>query len=298
VILVFGGGQLGQDLARLAARREIALTTLTHAQADIGDRAAVGAALEDHRPSLVVNAAAYTNVDRAETETSWAFAANAQGPAVLASACWDARLPLLHVSTDYVFDGTRASAYRESDPINPINAYGRSKAAGEAAVRQVHPRHVILRTSWLYSEFGNNFVKTMVRLAQEREELRVVADQRGSPTSTRDLADAILRIAPRLTLGEEVWGTYHFTGSGVTTWHGLASAIVAAQAPLTGRKPRVIPITTAEFPTPARRPANSELDCSRFEQTFGFRGRPWAEEAAEITQAVVLVQQGRAANVA
>jgi dTDP-4-dehydrorhamnose reductase len=298
VILVFGGdGQLGQELARLAARREIALTTLTHAQADIGDPAAVAAALDEHEPSLVVNAAAYTNVDRAETETSAAFAANALGPAVLADASADAQLPLLHISTDYVFDGTRARPYRESDPINPINAYGRGKAAGEAAVRQVQPRHVILRTSWLYGAFGHNFLKTMVRLAQEREELRLVADQRGSPTSTRDLANAILRIAPRLTLGEEVWGTYHFTGSGVTTWHGFAFAIVAAQAPLTGRKPRVIPITTAEFPTPARRPANSELDCSRFAQTFGFRAREWAEEAAEITQAVVLTQ-GSAAHVA
>jgi dTDP-4-dehydrorhamnose reductase len=298
VILVFGGGQLGQDLARLAVRREIALTTLTHAQADIGDRAAVRAALNEHRPSLVVNAAAYTNVDRAEAETSTAFAANAHGPAVLAGACASGAIPLLHVSTDYVFDGTKPGAYLERDPINPINAYGRSKAAGEAAVRQAHAHHVILRTSWLYGEFGHNFLKIMVRLAQEREELRVVADQRGSPTSTRNLADAILRIAPRLAMGEEVWGTYHFTGSSVTTWHGFASAIVVAQAPLTGRRPRVTAITTAEFPTPARRPANGELDCSLFEQTFGFGGRPWAQEAAEITQAVVLAQQGRAAHVA
>jgi dTDP-4-dehydrorhamnose reductase len=128
--------------------------------------------------------------------------------------------------------------------------------------------------------------------------LRVVADQRGSPISTRDLADAILRIAPRLAVGEEVWGTYHFTGSGVTTWHGFASCIVAAQASLTGRKPRVTAITTAEFPTPARRPANCELDCSLFEQTFGFRARPWEQEAIEVTQAVVLAQQGTAAHVA
>jgi dTDP-4-dehydrorhamnose reductase len=138
----------------------------------------------------------------------------------------------------------------------------------------------------------------MVRLAQEHEELRVVADQRGSPTSTRDLANAILHIASCLAAGEGVWETYHFTGSGVTTWHGFASCVVAAQAALTGRKPRVTAITTAEFPTPARRPTNCELDCSRFEQTFGFSARPWAEEAVEITQAVVLAQQGIAAHVA
>jgi dTDP-4-dehydrorhamnose reductase len=299
VILVFGGGgQLGQELARMAAWREVALTAFTHAQTDIGDRTAVAAALTEHRPSLVVNAAAYTNVDRAETERSAALQANAHGPAVLARACAGAEVPLLHISTDYVFDGTKPRAYLESDPINPINAYGRSKADGEAAVRRAQPRHVILRTSWLYGEFGHNFLKTMVWLAQEREELRVVADQRGSPTSTRDLANAILRIAPCLAAGEDVWETYHFTGSGVTTWHGFARCIVAAQASLTGGKPRVTAITSAEFPTPARRPANCELDCSRFEQTFGFRARPWAEEAIEITQAVVLARQGTAAHVA
>jgi dTDP-4-dehydrorhamnose reductase len=150
----------------------------------------------------------------------------------------------------------------------------------------------------LYSEFGRNFLKTIVRLAQERDELRVVADQRGSPTSTRDLADAILRIAPLLTMGEEVWGTYHFTGSGVTTWHGFASAIVAAQAPLTGRRPTVTATTTAEFrPRRAGRPTvSSTAACSS--KPSAFRGRPWAQEATEITQAVVLAQQGRAAHVA
>ena len=185
----------------MAGQRKVALATLTHAQADVGDRAAVVAALDGHRPSLVVNAAAYTNVDRAETETSAAFAANAHGPFVLGVACADAQLPFLHISTDYVFDGAKVRSYRESDPINPINAYGRSKAACEAAVRQVQPRHVILRTSWLYSEFGNNFLKTIVRLALEREELRVVSDERAL-RHTRDLADAILRIAPLLTMGE------------------------------------------------------------------------------------------------
>jgi dTDP-4-dehydrorhamnose reductase len=291
VILAFGGeGQLGQELARQAVRQRVTLAALGRRQADITDQSAVAAALTSHRPSLVVNAAAYTKVDQAETDTSAASRANENGPAILAAACADADIPLLHISTDYVFDGTKQDAYVESDPINPINAYGRSKAAGEALLRQTYARHVILRTSWVYGEFGQNFLKTVVRLAHEREELRIVADQRGSPTSTRDLANAILRIAPRLATGEEVWGTYHFTGSGVTTWHGFASCIVAAQAPLTSRRPEVVAINTAEFPTPARRPKNSELECSRFKATFGFGGRAWQEETTEITQAIVFVQ--------
>jgi dTDP-4-dehydrorhamnose reductase len=230
-----------------------------------------------------VNAAAYTKVDLAETEAEAARQGNEVGPATIGQACAAAGVPLVHISTDYVFDGRKLDAYLEGDPVAPIGAYGRSKAAGERAVRAATARHLIMRTSWIYGEFGHNFLKTMLRLAATREELRVVGDQRGSPTSTRDLADAILRIAPRLAARDEVWGTYHFAGSGVTTWHGFASRIVAAQAPITGAKPRVTAITSAEFPTPARRPANSELDCSLFARTFGFGGRPWTEETDAIT---------------
>ena len=299
MILVSGGdGQLGRELSRAAARRCIALTALSHARADIGDPDAVAGALNAHKPGLVVNAAAYTNVDGAESNSSVAWQANVHGPGVLAQACAQADIPLLHISTDYVFDGQKVGAYVEDDPTSPINAYGRSKLLGEEIIRRQQARHIILRTSWLYGEFGKNFLKTIIRLAQQRDELRIVADQRGSPTSTRNLADAILRIAPPLVTNERIWGTYHFAGSGVTSWHGFASCIVAAQAPLTGRKPKVTAITTEDFPTPARRPANSELDCSRFERTFGFRGRLWAEEAAEITQTVVLAPEGQAAHVA
>jgi dTDP-4-dehydrorhamnose reductase len=210
---------------------------------------------------------------------------------LLAHACAETGTPLLHISTDYVFAGDTSGAYLEGAPINPVNAYGCTKAAGEAAVQRVHRRHVILRTSWLYGEFGNNFLKTIIRLAQQRDELRIVADQFGSPTSTRDLANAIFRIAPRLIMNEDVWGTYHFAGSGVTSWHGFASCIVAAQAALTGRRPKLTAITTAEFPSPARRPVNSALDCSRFERRFGFRGSAWEDEAVKITRSVVLAQK-------
>ena len=298
MILVFGGGgQLGRELARLAKARGAALVALPRAVADIAQPTGVAAALRAHRPTLVINAAAYTNVDGAERDFAAAHQGNALGPAVLAHACAGAAIPLLHVSTDYVFDGTKAGAYAEDEPVAPVGAYGRTKAAGETAIRRAQPRHVILRTSWLYGEFGHNFLKTILRLAREREELRIVADQHGCPTSTRDLATAILRIAPRLQAHDmqaldDVWGTYHFAGAGVTTWHGFAERIVAAQSLFTGRRPPVTPIATADYPTTARRPANSQLGCTRFIARFGFAPRPWAVETIAAVTAL-----GRAAPI-
>jgi dTDP-4-dehydrorhamnose reductase len=299
VILVFGGsGQLALELARLASARGIALTALTRAEVDVTDPTAVGAAFARHRPALAINAAAYTKVDLAETEVEQARRGNEIGPAVLADSCNWTDVPLVHISTNYVFDGTKSSAYAETDPIHPINVYGLTKAVGEESIRHRLRRHILLRTGWVYGEFGHNFLKTVVQLASTREELRVVSDQRGTPTSTRTLADAILRIAPRLLTGENIWGTYHFTATGMTTWHGFATRIVAAQAALTGRTPKVTAITSAEYPTPARRPANSVLDCSQFVRVFGFRADPWAEEADAVTRAFVSTQQGMAAHVA
>jgi dTDP-4-dehydrorhamnose reductase len=298
VILVFGNGQLGQELARAARMRSTPLRALARADVDIAQRDALASAVQRWRPVMVVNAAAYTKVDAAETDVDAATRANAIGPGVLAQACADAGVPLVHVSTDYVFDGTKSEAYVETDPIAPLGVYGRTKAAGEAAVRDALPRHVILRTSWVYGEFGHNFLKTVLRLAQTRDELRIVADQRGCPTSTRELASAILDIAPRLTAREDIWGTYHFAGTGVTTWHGFAARIVAAQAPVTGRKPRVTAIATAEYPTAAQRPANSELDSGLFARTFGVRARPWGEEADAIARIAASAQMKAAPHVA
>lgn len=299
MILVFGGnGQLGQDLVRAAAATQVPLAALTRAQIDIADEPAVRGAIAQHQPALVVNAAAYTKVDMAEKEPEAAHAANATGPGILARACAVLNIPLVHVSTDYVFDGSKPGAYVESDPIAPLGVYGASKAAGEAAVRERLREHVIVRTAWVYGEFGHNFLKTMLRLAASRDELRVVADQRGCPTSSADLARAILAIAPRLIAREDVFGTYHFAGAGVTTWHGFAERIVAAQAPLTGRNPKVTAITTAEYPTPARRPANSELDSAKFARVFGVRARSWEEETDRITRALLAAQQGNAQHVA
>jgi dTDP-4-dehydrorhamnose reductase len=282
VILIFGGGgQLGQELQRMAALTSIPHAALSRGDVDISDVASVTRAMNAAQPTLVVNAAAYTKVDLAEKEPEAARLANEIGPGVIAAACAAARTPLIHISTDYVFDGSKDGSYVETDRIAPLGVYGATKAAGEEAVRNCLAQHVILRTSWVYGAFGGNFLKTMLRLARERDELRVVADQRGCPTSTGDIAGASLHIAPRLR--SEVYGLYHFTGAGTASWHDFASRIVDAQAPFTGRRPKVAPIATADYPTPARRPANSVFDCGKFERTFDLAPRPWTIE----TDAVV-----------
>ncbi len=286
--LVFGaGGQLGRELAGMTASRKLPAVLLARAEADIGDRDAVAAAVEQARPTVVVNAAAYTKVDKAEDEPAPAFRENRDGPALLAEICAARGLPLIHVSTDYVFDGTKPTPYVETDPVAPLGVYGASKEAGEQAVRAQLDRHVILRTAWVYGVHGNNFLKTMLNLARSRESWGVVADQRGNPTATEDLAEAILAAAARAADGAARWGTYHFAGTGMATWHDFACEIVAAQAPVTGRNPEVRAITTAEYPTKARRPANSCLDSGHFASVFGMKARPWRERTREVVAALL-----------
>lgn len=294
-ILVFGAaGQLGREVMALAKARPIEIAGSNRASADITDFASVGAAMLAVKPRLVLNAAAYTAVDKAESEPKAAYAANAVGAETIARAAALQQIPVIQISTDYVFDGTKIGAYVETDPVTPLGVYGTTKAAGEAMVRQANPRHFILRTAWVYGSYGSNFLKTILRLSAEREELRIVADQRGCPTATQDIAEAILAIDRALANGVEAPGTYHFAGTGVTSWHGFASAIVDAQAQATGRRPKVSPITTADFPTPARRPANSELDSSLFASVFGYRARDWQTRARETVE--MLLKETRAAT--
>jgi dTDP-4-dehydrorhamnose reductase len=297
VIVVFGGdGQLGRELSRAAASRAIALHALHHAEADIAESAAVAAALTRLKPSVVVNAAAYTKVDLAESNVEEARKGNEIGPAILAEACAAADVPLVHVSTDYVFDGRQERAYREIDPVCPISVYGRTKAAGEDAVRRILKPHVILRTAWVYSEFGHNFLKTVLRLAATSDELRIVADQQGSPTSAGELAEAILNVASAIRHDRALAGTYHFTAGGVTTWHGFASRIVEIAAPITGRNPHVIPIGTADYPTAAKRPANSRLDCRLFIEKFDFLPRHWTVGVDTTTRLLAASQKADSQN--
>jgi dTDP-4-dehydrorhamnose reductase len=291
VLLTGANGQLGWEVARRAAAHGLILHAAGAAELDISDAQAVERAVHELRPRVVVNAAAFTAVDRAESNAEAAFRVNRDGPAYLAAVCARHDAALIHISTDYVFDGARPGAYAEDDPIAPLGVYGASKAAGEAAVRAALPEHVILRTSWVYGAHGANFVKTMLRLAETRDDLRVVDDQRGCPTFAGDLAEAILSIAARIKAGAmpaDGYGTFHCAGQGPTTWRLFAARIFELAGPRLGRTPRVTPIATSDYPTPAARPANSVLDCGKLARVHGLRLRPWPEALAEMLDATLV----------
>jgi dTDP-4-dehydrorhamnose reductase len=278
VILVIGSnGQLGWELVRKAGAKGFDAVGLDLPAFDVTDASEVRKIVRQKSGSLIINAAAYTAVDRAESEQELVFAVNRDGPAYLASACAESGVPIIHISTDYVFDGSKREPYLETDPIAPLGVYGKSKAEGEAEVKGHSPQHIIVRTAWLYGCHGHNFVKTMLRLGRQRETISVVADQYGCPTYAADLADAILMIARRLAEGSDMaWGTYHYCGKGATTWHGFAEKIFDLARDYDSLLVhKVVPITTAEYPTPAKRPVNSVLDCSLINEVFGISPQPW-----------------------
>ena len=280
-ILVTGrSGQLAASLAEMAADRpDSELIFLGRPEFDLEMTEQISEQIEAGRPELVINAAAYTAVDKAETEPERAFAINRDGAAAGARAAARLGVPFVHVSTDYVFDGRKAEPYREMDETGPLNVYGRSKLEGERAVLEAHPEALILRTSWVFSPFGTNFLKTMLRVGAAQPALRVVSDQIGNPTSALDLAAAILKISPALR--SEPGGLYHLTGDGSTSWHGFAEFIFRESAKRGGPAPAVEAIPSADYKTAAARPANSRLDCSAFANRFGFNLRPWTSAAAE-----------------
>ena len=282
-ILVFGAsGQIGREVCRAAWPPGYAILPLDRKAVDITKSAAVSAMLARETPDLVINLAAYTAVDRAESEPEVAWAANCVGAAHIAGACDESATPLVHLSTDYVFDGRKTGPYREEDAVGPLGVYGRSKEAGERAVRAAVARHMILRTAWVFGAYGANFVKTMLRLAAERPVLRVVADQRGCPTAAADIAAALMVIAAHIERGKAKWGTYHFVGAGATSWHSFAQAIFDQAAPQLAACPQVEPITTEQYPTLARRPMNSVLDCRKIEEVFGISSPPWRTALATV----------------
>jgi dTDP-4-dehydrorhamnose reductase len=276
-ILVTGGsGQLASALVTAGGDR---VHRVGRPEFDFDKPETIATSFRDADPWLAVNGAAYTAVDAAENDEAAAQRANRDGPAALARLCAAAGIPLIHISTDYVYDGNKSSPYVESDPVAPRSVYGETKLAGEAAVLASGTRAIILRTAWVYAATGRNFVRTMLALGQTRESLRVVADQHGCPTAAADLASAILTIADGLEANgwrDSYAGVFHAAGSGETTWHGLATAVFEEASRHGAKTPATVsPITTAEYPTPARRPPNSRLDCGRLRDVFGIQLPHW-----------------------
>ncbi len=279
ILITGAGGQVSHELA--TAKTPHRLMALTQQQLEITDPKQIAKAFASCQPDLLINAAAYTQVDLAETEVELAYAINRDGVAHLAQACEQADIPMLHISTDYVFDGGKQGAYDESDPVSPLGVYGKSKAAGDAVLQGVLEQHIILRTSWVFSATGNNFVKTMLRLAREREELGIVSDQHGCPTSASSIAGVLLDIAERYLSGRAVgWGTYHYCNLPETTWFGFAEAIFREAGGL--EHLRLNAIETREYPTPAPRPRNSVLECSKIEESFGIERPDWKDELGRV----------------
>ncbi|MCX7372517.1 MAG: dTDP-4-dehydrorhamnose reductase [Alphaproteobacteria bacterium] len=285
ILFTGAAGQVGGALATALPARGFTALPTTRDSLDFDRPESITAAFHAARPDAVVSAAAWTAVDAAESNEAAAFRANAEGPAQLAAVCAAAGIPLIHISTDYVFAGDKPEPYTEADPTGPVSAYGRSKLAGEWGVLAANPRTIVLRTAWVYAATGKNFLRSMLALGATRPELRIVADQQGNPTASADLADAIGDVLLQLRDGwrDEYRGIFHATAQGDTTWHGFAAAIFEASA---GPRPALHPITTAEYPTPARRPANSRLDGAKLQQVFGVRLPHWRQGLARVMQEV------------
>ena len=296
-VLVIGNhGQLARALVESASSRDTSVVAMGRPKLDLLRPTTIAHAIEEIAPDVVVNTAAYTAVDKAEVEPGIAFATNAEGASFVAEACAQRDTPLIHMSTDYVFNGVLTRPYREDDQPAPLSVYGQSKLEGERHVADVCQRHVILRTAWVYSPFGNNFLKTMLRLADNQSEIGVVDDQFGSPTYAPHLAEGILAIATRILSApgsDHRWGVYHIAGAGEATWCLLAREIFAQSKSLGGPVAQVRPLRTAENPKPARRPANSRFDCLKCATIFGVSLPEWRIGVAECVRRLVGVERSR-----
>lgn len=294
VFVAGNAGQLARALIESAPARQADLRAFGRPELDLETKTGAER-IEAFAPDLIINAAAYTAVDAAEKDAARAFAINRDGAAWLAGIAAARNVPFIHVSTDYVFDGAKSAAYVEDDATGPLGVYGRSKLEGEQTVLQAHPGAIVCRTAWVYSAYGNNFVKTMLRLARERDELRVVNDQIGNPTSAHDIATALLAVAREIHSGaaSNAGGVFHLTAQGEITWCGFAREIMRLAGGTGHRAVPVLPITTAEYPTPAKRPANSRLDCAKLQRTFGVTLPHWQESLPVVVSRLVTEANGK-----
>ncbi|MBM7322288.1 dTDP-4-dehydrorhamnose reductase [Agrobacterium pusense] len=285
-------GQVVSALQALASD-ELEIVALGRPELDLAQPETVLKALREVKPDVVVSAAAYTAVDKAESEPEIAFAVNRDGAKEVARAAKELCVPVIHLSTDYVFDGTKATAYVESDPTGPSSVYGRSKLEGERAVAEATDNYVVLRTAWVYSKYGNNFVKTMLRLSENRDEINVVADQFGCPTSANDIAAAVVTIARKLVedSSSRLRGVFHLSGTGETNWANFAKQIFVFAEEHGGKSMIVNDITTAQYPTPARRPANSRLNCSKLEEVYEIRLPDWQKSTRAVVSALAHIKE-------
>jgi dTDP-4-dehydrorhamnose reductase len=284
ILITGAGGQTGRELAILAERRQMPVAAIERKDLDITSMADVSGKIASLGPDVVINAAAYTAVDRAEDEPEKAFSVNRDGAENLAACCEKAGIPLIHLSTDYVFDGEKKGKYVEGDRVNPQGVYATSKWEGEESVRRILDRHIIVRLSWVFGRYGSNFVHTMLKIGKGRKELKVVADQHGCPTSTIHIAEMLLSLSGRIAgPGENVeWGTYHYCDGPVTSWYEFARVIfsMACSRGIIQDSPVIIPIPGSEYGSPVKRPANSALDCSKIERNFNVRPGDWRDGLA------------------
>lgn len=284
VLITGAAGQVGFELVKLAPAG-FEVVGYNSSELDITNALQVQQIVDEQAPALIINAAAYTAVDRAESDAECAYAVNEIGVKNLAEAALALGIPVFHISTDYVFDGTATEPYKETDPVGPTGVYGASKLAGEQVLARSGVKHIILRTSWVFGAEGNNFVKTMLRLGKERDTLGVVADQHGCPTSAASIANVLWQLAQKYTAeGELPWGIYHFSNAPATTWHGFACEIFkqAVEAGFLERVPVVNPIKTSDYPTPAKRPAWSVMDCSALENLLVSSVPGWQQELSAV----------------
>lgn len=283
-ILVIGAtGQVGRSLVELGKRdQEFEVIALDHQTLDITHQQSIVSALTEHTPHYVINAAAYTDVEKAEEDQDACYALNGDAVRLLGQACAQAKVPLLHLSTDYVFDGNKSLPYTEQDETNPVSVYAFSKLAGEKALQEVMEQYIVLRTCGVFSPWRKNFVKTIFTAAQNKTELKVVNDQYCCPTGANDIARVLLAIIKQLNCGANAWGVYHYVAADVTTWCEFADAIVHESSLILKRQlAAVTPITTKEYPTKAKRPANSVLDCQKILNTFGIQQRSWQSDMVD-----------------